>query len=191
MLMYFRARAPKIVSLPRACALAAAALCYRAALDDMQLRHLRSIAPSTDGPNKVVSLAWAPNSARLALATADRVVSLFDENGERKDKFPTKAVRGSARSFSPPPPPHPLPPPVANPLSPHLSQADPARKEYFVTGLAWSPDSSKLAVAQSDNIVFVYKVRDFSPSVAPRPATKTPHPPRPSPSASAGPRLGR
>ena len=27
-----------------------------------------------------------------------------------------------------------------------------------MTGLAWSPDSTKLAVAQSDNIIYVYKV---------------------------------
>jgi intraflagellar transport protein 172 len=32
-------------------------------------------------------------------------------------------------------------------------------KAYTVTGMAWSPDSTMLAVAQSDNILFVYKVR--------------------------------
>ena len=32
-------------------------------------------------------------------------------------------------------------------------------KTYMVTGMAWSPDSTMLAIAQSDNIVFVYKVR--------------------------------
>ncbi len=78
---------------------------------------------------KVTAISWSPSSSRLAVATADRVVSLYDENGEqRKDKFPTKAAIAGQR-------------------------------EYFVTGLAWSPDSTKLAVAQSDNIVFVYKVR--------------------------------
>ena len=29
---------------------------------------------------------------------------------------------------------------------------------YVVRGMAFSPDSTKLAVAQSDNIVFVYKL---------------------------------
>ena len=34
----------------------------------------------------------------LALATADRVISLFDENGEqRRDKFPTKPVSVGGR----------------------------------------------------------------------------------------------
>jgi len=40
---------------------------------------------------KVTAVAWAPNGRRLAVVTVDRVVLLFDENGERKDKFATKA----------------------------------------------------------------------------------------------------
>jgi hypothetical protein len=60
----------------------------------MQLRHLRTVVPAADAPNKVVALCWSPNSSRFAVATADRVISLFDENGEqRKDKFSTKPVR--------------------------------------------------------------------------------------------------
>ena len=62
----------------------------------MQLRHVRTINPSSDAPNKVTAACWNPSSSRLAIATADRVISLFDENGEqRKDKFPTKPVRGA------------------------------------------------------------------------------------------------
>ena len=52
---------------------------------------------------------------------------LFDENGQRKDKFPTKP-------------------------------SDKGQKSYLIRGLEFSPDSQKIAVAQSDNIVFVYKV---------------------------------
>lgn len=52
---------------------------------------------------------------------------LFDENGERKDKFKTKA---------------------ADPSGPST---------YIVRSMAFSPDSTKLAIAQSDNIVFVYR----------------------------------
>lgn len=64
---------------------------------------------------------------KLAAATADRVIHVFDENGEKKEKFKTKA-------------------------------ADPnSTGAYLVRGLAFSPDSTKLAVAQSDNIVFVYR----------------------------------
>ena len=35
-------------------------------------------------------MAWAPNSAKLAVCTVDRVVQMFDENGEKRDKFATK-----------------------------------------------------------------------------------------------------
>jgi len=39
---------------------------------------------------KISALAWSPNGKKLAVSTADRVVHLFDEHGEKKDKFPTK-----------------------------------------------------------------------------------------------------
>ena len=48
---------------------------------------------------------------------------------EKKDKFSTKPAEGSAGS-----------------------------KSYVVRALAWNPDSTLLAVAQSDAIVFVYKL---------------------------------
>jgi len=32
------------------------------------------------------------------------------------------------------------------------------KKSYVVTSIAFSPDSTKLAIGQSDNIVFVYKI---------------------------------
>ena len=60
--------------------------------------------------------------------TTDRVVQLFDENGERKDKFSTKPAQPDGV------------------------------KNFVVRGMAFSPDSAKLAIAQSDNIVFVYKL---------------------------------
>ena len=64
----------------------------------MQVRHVRSVLPATDGPLKVSAICWSPNSTRLAIATADRVVSLYDENGDqRKDKFSTKPVRVGTR----------------------------------------------------------------------------------------------
>ena len=60
----------------------------------MQLRYVRTVNPASDSPLKVTAVAWCPSSTRLAIATADRCISLFDENGEqRRDKFPTKPVR--------------------------------------------------------------------------------------------------
>ena len=35
-------------------------------------------------------MAWSPNNQKLAVVTADRVIQLFDETGEKKDKFSTK-----------------------------------------------------------------------------------------------------
>ena len=56
------------------------------------------------------------------------MVHVFDETGERKDKFKTKA-------------------------------ADPSSSQnYVVRSMAFSPDSTKLALAQSDNMVFVYRL---------------------------------
>ena len=37
-------------------------------------------------------MCWAQSNNKLAVCTADRVVLLFDESGERKDKFATKPV---------------------------------------------------------------------------------------------------
>lgn len=94
----------------------------------MQLRHLRTIHAPQEGIAKVTAICWSANNRRLAIVTTDRVVHLCDENGERRDKFSTKPADAKAP------------------------------KTYVVKGMAWSPDSCKLAVAQSDNIVFVYKL---------------------------------
>ena len=64
----------------------------------------------------------------MAVSGQDKVVYVYDENGERKDKFSTKPGDAAAK--------------VA----------------YQVQGMAFSPDSTKLAIAQSDSIVFVYKL---------------------------------
>ena len=108
-----------------------AARCLHGVCAAMQLRHMKTIQPAADGDHamqRVTALCWSPNNLRLAACTTDRIVHLFDENGERRDKFSTKP----ADSKGP--------------------------KTYVVRGMAYSPDSTKLAVAQSDNIVFVYKL---------------------------------
>ncbi|CAO1308118.1 unnamed protein product [Diamesa tonsa] len=97
----------------------------------MQLKYLKTALEAQDHLSRIAGLSWSPNSQKLAVATADRTILLFDENGERKDKFSTK------------------------PGDPGAS-----RTSYVIRGLAFSPDSSRLAVAQSDNIVYVYKLGD-------------------------------
>ncbi|KAG8230356.1 hypothetical protein J437_LFUL000627, partial [Ladona fulva] len=101
----------------------------------MQLKYLRNILPTQESLDKICAIAWSPNNLKLAVCASDRVVQLFDEFGERKDKFPTKPVDAKVVNL-------------------FLF----GKKSYVIRGLAFSPDSTKIAVGQSDNIVFVYKV---------------------------------
>ncbi|KAJ7524122.1 hypothetical protein O6H91_18G078800 [Diphasiastrum complanatum] len=55
-----------------------------------QLTHLRSLFTGSNRIDKVTALAWSPNGRKLAVATLSRIVHLFDENGELKDRFATK-----------------------------------------------------------------------------------------------------
>lgn len=71
-------------------------------------------------------------SGRLAAASYDRIVHLFDERGERRDKFKTKPVDPDQDITA-------------------------GSGAYYVSGMAYSPDSTKLAIAQSDGGVFVYR----------------------------------
>uniref|UniRef100_A0A3Q3FQ83 Intraflagellar transport 172 n=1 Tax=Labrus bergylta TaxID=56723 RepID=A0A3Q3FQ83_9LABR len=74
-------------------------------------------------------MAWAPNNTKFAVCTVDRVVLLYDEQGEKKDKFSTKPLDSKYGKHS-----------------------------YTVNDMVFSPDSTKIAIAQSDNIIFVYKI---------------------------------
>lgn len=66
----------------------------------MQLTMMQSLMePSKQGMKKVTAMAWSPNNKRLAVVTVDRVVYLFDEQGERKDKFATKAATKGDKDY--------------------------------------------------------------------------------------------
>ena len=43
-------------------------------------------------------MTWSPNNQKLAVVTMDRVVLLFDELGEKRDKFATKPANSTVRS---------------------------------------------------------------------------------------------
>lgn len=45
---------------------------------------------ASDGIQKVTAMCYSPNDRRLAVCLMDRIVYLFDENGERREKFSTK-----------------------------------------------------------------------------------------------------
>ncbi|XP_056632969.1 intraflagellar transport protein 172 homolog [Diorhabda sublineata] len=97
----------------------------------MQLKFLQNILEAQDSDFKIAGLCWSPNNQKLAVATCDRQILLFDEKGDKRDKFSTK------------------------PYDPEAG-----KKSYIITGIAFSPDSTKIAVAQSDCIVYVYKIGD-------------------------------
>lgn len=45
---------------------------------------------SQDGAAKVCVITWSPNNQKMAVCTSDRVILLFDEQGEKRDKFSLK-----------------------------------------------------------------------------------------------------
>jgi intraflagellar transport protein 172 len=56
----------------------------------MQLTYIQTVMAASDGIQKVTAMCYSPNDRRLAVCLMDRIVYLFDENGERKEKFSTK-----------------------------------------------------------------------------------------------------
>ncbi|XP_065670042.1 intraflagellar transport protein 172 homolog isoform X3 [Hydra vulgaris] len=95
----------------------------------MLLKHIKTIFPPQDGAAKVTAMCWSPNNKKMAVVSTDRVISFFDDSGEMRDKFGEKP--GEPKT---------------------------GKKGFLVKGLAFSPDSTKIALGQSDNIVFVYKI---------------------------------
>lgn len=94
----------------------------------MHIKHHKNLLTSQELSKKVVAIAWAPSRQKFAIAKADLTIYLYDNFGEKRDKFKTKPCTSSSK--------------------------DP----YTIKDLAFSPDSTKLAIAQSDNIIFIYKI---------------------------------
>ncbi|XP_060552918.1 intraflagellar transport protein 172 homolog [Ruditapes philippinarum] len=95
----------------------------------MQLKHMRTMLPPQDGAAKICAMAWSANNMKFAVCTSDRVILLFDEQGEKRDKFSLKPA-----------------------------DAKYGKRSYTVKGIAFSGCSTKLAIGQTDNIVYVYKI---------------------------------
>ena len=106
------------------------------------------VIPAQDGAARVTAVAWAPSNKKFAVATVDRVVQLFDDHGERRDKFSTKPADPNVNLQNWP----------AKVRHPRFFSFQLGKQSYQVTGLAFSPDSARIAVGQSDNIAFVYTV---------------------------------
>ncbi|GMH45662.1 hypothetical protein BSKO_13619 [Bryopsis sp. KO-2023] len=65
----------------------------------MQLRYWKNITPAQAHIHKVTALAWSPNNKTIAVVTEDLVVYLYDEQGEKRDKFKTKPADSAAPSY--------------------------------------------------------------------------------------------
>jgi intraflagellar transport protein 172 len=94
----------------------------------MQVKFLKQISETTAGEAQISTICFSPNGHKLAVCI-DRIIQLYDEAGELQDRFATKPINSTN-----------------------------GRQSYVITGMHFSPDSTHLAVAQSDNIVFVYKI---------------------------------
>ncbi|ORC89482.1 intraflagellar transport protein 172 [Trypanosoma theileri] len=94
----------------------------------MQVKHYKTLMASQQGFARTQAICWSPNNKRVAVADSSRMVNLYDEFGERRDKFPTKAADGKNG------------------------------RSYVISGMVFSPDSSKIAVGQSDGMVAIYRI---------------------------------
>ncbi len=65
----------------------------------MQIKYWKNLIQPIDAMQKISSMTWSPDNRRLAVSTADRVVQLFDETGERKDRFSTRAAEKGQKSY--------------------------------------------------------------------------------------------
>ena len=95
----------------------------------VKLQHRGSIIHESGKLSRIHSLAWSPNGRKLAVVTFPNTLHMYDEYGEKKDKIPPRP----------------------------REQGGP--KNFVVNAAAFSVDSTMLGVAQSDGILFVYKVR--------------------------------
>jgi intraflagellar transport protein 172 len=56
----------------------------------MKIRHWKTVSPPNEGFLKVTSICWSSDGKKFAVSTSDRVVTIFDHDGNKKDKFSTK-----------------------------------------------------------------------------------------------------
>ena len=97
----------------------------------MNFKHVKNLQESIDGMKKIFGISWSPNLQRIAVAHVDerRMVRISLYDETCKKR--------------------------------EMFQTKPANKNsksYIVKEIAFSPDSTKLAVCQSDCIIFVYNL---------------------------------
>ena len=97
----------------------------------MNFKHAKNLQESIDGMKKIFGISWSPNLQRIAVAHVDE---------RRMVRISLYDETGKKREmFS-------------------TKAANKNSKSYIVKEIAFSPDSTKLAVCQTDCIIFVYNL---------------------------------
>ena len=91
----------------------------------MNIEFSKNLIQPKNQISKICGIAWSPNNMKLAVACADRRIYLFDEQGNNRDEFLTKAY---------------------------------SSENYEIIQILYNPESTKLAVAQSDNLIVIYRL---------------------------------
>lgn len=98
----------------------------------MHLLFRSNVLQHSSFQNKIVTTCYSPDNKILAVATASGEVSIYDDEGQRLDSFVAKAGNGGTSG-----------------------------RNFLIKGMEFCPDieltTPKLAVAQTDHVVHVYK----------------------------------
>ena len=97
----------------------------------MNFKHVKNLQESIDGMKKIFGISWSPNLQRIAVAHVD------DRRMVRISLYDETCKKREMFSTK-----------AANKNS----------KSYIVKEIAFSPDSTKLAVCQTDCIIFIYNL---------------------------------
>ena len=56
----------------------------------MDIKHSRNLIQPVLKLSKINGISWSPNKMKLAIASEDKNIYIFDEQGNYKNKFSTK-----------------------------------------------------------------------------------------------------
>jgi intraflagellar transport protein 172 len=65
----------------------------------MQIKYWGNLQQPQDAMQKISAIAWSPNSKRQAVAASDRVIHLYDETGQKRDKFSIRPLEKDNKSY--------------------------------------------------------------------------------------------
>jgi intraflagellar transport protein 172 len=94
----------------------------------MNLKYMSTVHPFGDKICPVKALCYSPSGHKLLSVNEGKLIHLYNTDGEMKDKF-TPKISDKAKNV-----------------------------RTIVTSCCWSPDSDKIAVAMSDNVISVYQL---------------------------------